>query len=381
MGRAATALSFDPVPEIDASSEQKTKPFYRPELDAVRLFAFLGVFSAHMPDLHNRSWSVFIDTMRFGVPLFFLLSAYLITDLLRRETDRTGSVHLAKFYTRRVLRIWPLYFLIITIGVVVGLFYTPWAVTLGWVASALLLWSNFFVIMFGAPASPFVGALWSISVEEQFYILVPGLAKIGGQKAINVLSVCLIVVAYVYDWNRGLIEGNHLALDSVNMFQFFAAGTLLANLLKGRVPSFSVPTRLLVFATGMGLWLLGTKLGVTVRFSPHATRWIPLYGWAAVLAGTLLIFVAFLGASANFTFPKSILYLGTISYGLYIYHGSVIAIMEILMKPLLVHRGAAVVLSVLSLGITVVVAAASYKWVERPFILLKKRFELVKSKG
>ena len=91
------------------------KYHYRPELDALRFFAFLGTFAFHRMEFVHADpardiWAWRIGTMgAFGVPVFFLLSAFLITQLLLRELAGTGRVHVGAFYMRRILRIWPLY--------------------------------------------------------------------------------------------------------------------------------------------------------------------------------------------------------------------------------------------------------------------------------
>ena len=381
MGRAASTLSFVLDEEISVQNTQRDKPFYRPELDAVRFFAFFGIFCAHCYGPSNPAWNVFKDAMRFSVALFFLLSSYLITELLRKERSATGSLHLRNFYIRRVLRIWPLYFLIILIAIVIGHFYTPWVVTRTWVVSALFLWSNLFIIIFGWPGSPLLRALWSISVEEQFYILVPGLAKLGGSKAIRWFSILVILAAYAYTWKFGLIKGRYLALNSLVMFQFFAAGTLLATFLKGTVPSFSLRLRLCLLGSGIGLWLLGNHSGIGIRFTARATHWTPVYGWASVLVGTMLIFLAFLGASPRIRFSKIILYLGTISYGLYVYHEGVLILVHSTLARFWDLKGMPEVASVISLCLTIAISAVSYEWIEKPFIRLKSRFELVKCRG
>lgn len=99
--------------------------FYRPELDSLRFFAFLMVFLSHsdrfVPASYfsTRIWraiNAILTTGSWGVDLFFVLSAYLITELLRREKEATGKVHIGSFYARRILRIWPLYFLVIGLG-------------------------------------------------------------------------------------------------------------------------------------------------------------------------------------------------------------------------------------------------------------------------
>jgi peptidoglycan/LPS O-acetylase OafA/YrhL len=85
-------------------------------LDILRLIAFLFVFVVHRMDFlliapDKTFWVYNLCLLGdFGVPVFFLLSAFLITELLLRETDRVGTIHISAFYVRRILRIWPLYF-------------------------------------------------------------------------------------------------------------------------------------------------------------------------------------------------------------------------------------------------------------------------------
>src|SRR5271157_1881088 len=102
-----------------ATRQGSQEPFYRPELDCLRFFAFLGVFVHHSipkePSFFRAHGlpvilSNFSYAGAFGVDLFFCLSAYLITKLLLREKDLTGHLNVKAFYVRRILRIWPLYF-------------------------------------------------------------------------------------------------------------------------------------------------------------------------------------------------------------------------------------------------------------------------------
>src|SRR5580704_10177801 len=105
-----------------AEITSKTKSFYRPELDALRFFAFLAVFLFHfnrpvdlyvqhgIPRVVALTATSLIQGGVFGVDLFFVLSAYLITELLIREKEVCGSLDVKGFYLRRILRIWPLYF-------------------------------------------------------------------------------------------------------------------------------------------------------------------------------------------------------------------------------------------------------------------------------
>ena len=158
------------------------KRYYRPELDALRFFAFLAVFAFHRMDyvptdpVRDR-WVYRVGTVgAFGVPVFFLLSAFLITELLLRERTGTGAIHVRSFYLRRILRIWPLYFAVFFGLALLNHFVpgtgtdNPWA----WLAFTCFS-GNWYITARGWIAGS-VDPLWSISVEEQFYLLVPVLA-------------------------------------------------------------------------------------------------------------------------------------------------------------------------------------------------------------
>jgi peptidoglycan/LPS O-acetylase OafA/YrhL len=112
------------VPMVTAHTGRR---FYQPELDGLRFYAFLGVFVCHSlpyePAFYARFhlpvpwlWGAIAKSGAAGVDLFFALSAFLITSILLRERQETGGISLRRFYLRRVLRIWPLYFLLIAVA-------------------------------------------------------------------------------------------------------------------------------------------------------------------------------------------------------------------------------------------------------------------------
>ena len=113
------ALSTAPVPP--SAVPGTAARVYYPELDTLRFFAFLMVFVHHtlpqddalyarLPRVVAHLLVAFSLAGGLGVALFFCLSAFLISDLLRREAQQTGTVAIGRFYLRRTLRIWPLYF-------------------------------------------------------------------------------------------------------------------------------------------------------------------------------------------------------------------------------------------------------------------------------
>ena len=148
------------------SAAAKAPRYYRPELDVLRCLAFLMVFTSHIP---FNAWAI---------PVFYTLSvieeAFLHTELLLREREDTGTIHRLAFFIRRMLRIWPLYFAVILLSVAGSFVYHRWTAPARFVVPYLLLTGNVATAHLGAyPRNPLLGPLWSISVEEQFYLLWP----------------------------------------------------------------------------------------------------------------------------------------------------------------------------------------------------------------
>jgi peptidoglycan/LPS O-acetylase OafA/YrhL len=151
------------------------------------LFAFFAVFlthtlphdaafyaSHHISQLAAGLLIAVANAGAFGVSLFFMLSAYLITSLLLQEMQKTGTIALGSFYLRRILRIWPLYFFALALA---ALWPDPaWRMPGNYVLAYLLLAGNWMTVLIGPPHT-FASILWSVSIEEQFYLSWPLLAK------------------------------------------------------------------------------------------------------------------------------------------------------------------------------------------------------------
>jgi peptidoglycan/LPS O-acetylase OafA/YrhL len=146
----------------------KRAGFHIPCLDGVRAIAFLMVFLNHMEIAHPNFGVT-------GVAIFFFLSGYLITTLLRREFAAKGSISFSAFYTRRAFRIWPLLYLTMAIaGVLSALHWISGGYTPGSLAMFLGQISNYYIDRHGAGVYPGgLGVLWSLCVEEHFYLIFP----------------------------------------------------------------------------------------------------------------------------------------------------------------------------------------------------------------
>lgn len=235
------------------------KRYYRPELDALRFFAFACVFCHHMP-IKGRWFQPIGEAGAFGMGIFFMLSAYLIITILLREKETTGTVSLSAFAARRVLRIWPLYFLVLCGAYLLGHLVKSIHVSGHALLAFSFLFGNLYILHHGwmGPIDP----LWSLSVEEQFYLAVPAIVRLGGKRAIVVICVVTISLAYVV--LIGL--GRHAALsgavwvNSFVQFQFFAAGGLTSLWFHNRHLALSLKWRGALGVAGLALWLQAGKL-------------------------------------------------------------------------------------------------------------------------
>jgi len=172
--------------------EKNNSPDRIPSLDGLRAVSIGLVLFAHLCGTANFpvGHEVF-NTGNLGVRVFFIISGFLITGILLREIEKTGTVNLSKFYYRRTLRIFPAYYFflgvvgILALGGVLKLPFGEWL-------SAVFYISNY------APISNWeIGHTWSLAVEEQFYLLMPGLLFLGKRRALFILCLVVLLAPFV----------------------------------------------------------------------------------------------------------------------------------------------------------------------------------------
>lgn len=205
-----------------------------PSLDGLRALAILMVIYGHLTGTPGFPWFVRGDYPRFGVRIFFVISGFLITTLLLNEREKTGTISLRDFYVRRAYRIFPAASVFL---VVVSIVYSRLVTIPDFLAS-------FFYAVNYYSRSPVLGHMWSLSVEEQFYMLWPVLLLFCFRKRFTILLV----------------------------------GIALAPILRGIVSAIDFKAALLWFpciqdalAIGCLLAVLGPKLD---RIRPTIDRWI-----------------------------------------------------------------------------------------------------------
>ncbi|HEU0012631.1 MAG TPA: acyltransferase [Longimicrobium sp.] len=341
-----------------------------PVLDGVRALAIAIVVAAHVAPLAGGA-PIAGD---LGVTLFFVLSGFLITRLLLAEWGERGRVSLRDFYARRVLRIFPAYYVFLAVwyaaSVAAGDAPSPAAVL-----SALTYTLNYLQAFHGQ-AAPGVAHAWSLAVEEQFYLLWPPvlvllLARGGRRRAAAAL---VAAVAVVGAWRTYAVWGTELgpgyaynAFDT--RFDALAAGCLLAvaagHRWLGRAAAAVSRWSWLPLVTLALLFLPPVAMPLRLRYGPGLTLDALLF---AVLI-VQMVMLADRGAWRVFS-SAPVRFVGTISYPLYLYHVLAVSAAARLALPPAGRVAAALLLSIAA-------ACASYYIVEKPFLRLKTRFARV----
>lgn len=387
-------------------SEAVTRPrrLYLPQLDAMRFMAFLAVFCIHsLPSVDPRTHAPGVGrllakaefvTQRAGgngVGLFFLLSAFLITELLRRERETTGEIHLRKFYARRLLRIWPLYYAVLLIGLMVQPLEANFHLPSTTVLATLVFLMNWDVAFHGFHWNP-IFVLWTISSEEQFYAVWPLMMKKLRRDGMMWVCVAQVVGAMVLAYWPGGWFMQRQTTEVVATFACFPMGGLLAMWVGSERATKPAGWCLGMMAAGFVGWLAGGIVPFEAVWIGGSLPGALAVGKVLVLLGTVLIFLGFLRSEPG-RWPAWTVYLGKISYGLYVFHvmalDSVVAGMNRMGLTLRTGAGHSVANLLLvfgvklpvAMGLTIGVAAVSYRWFETPFLRIKDRFALVHSRA
>lgn len=379
--------------------------YYRPELDVVRLLAFLLVFLHHTLPAGSdprvarifKGFSSVFEALSvgsgFGLSLFFTLSAFLICELLLRERESAGAVGVKQFYIRRILRIWPLYYFGLALGIL--FMFLPGGhpnqiANFAWYAVFLGAWRLATQHPFMNPAE----VLWSVSVEEQFYAFAPWVVKYFNRKSLY--GFCLALIAFsnvcLYLLGKASAVDREVWYNSFVQFECFAAGILLCLFLRGRLPRIEAWQRIALLFLCLCCWFYACY-GLHTRFEnaghQNPGTWHLIFGYTLATLGCVLLLVAFLGVTPKLL-PRWAIYLGRISFGLYVFHEFAMYLTDHFViqyiatyKYLSIIRSLEGPIYVLNMGLTLVltilIAAFSYRYFETPFLKMKKRHSVIQS--
>lgn len=359
------------------------KKIYFENLNGLRFIAFLAIFLNHGIFTYDKIVKdsssyhiikILLKPASLGVSFFFCLSGFLITHLLLVEIQNYSKIFIGKFYIRRILRIWPLYYAVVLFGFFIFPYLRSYFIAEPYTETAtlwkyLFFLSNFDMIEKWLPYGVGLGVTWSLSVEEQFYLAWPLLLSIVNRKYYIHLTIFLFVFGNVllsfFDFNYLHTLGSMVDLS---IGAFLALICYKRNKLFSLLIKFNRNTILLIYLAGF----------------IHIYTWT-LWGLGHIIFNSLFMaFVVFEQSYSRFSFFKmakfrAISYLGTLTYGFYLLHPicnfiiyhfimifrSKIALpifTDLLLQP------------VLSLIFTLILGYFSYNYFEKFFLDLKLKF-------
>ena len=345
-------------------------------LDGLRGIAILVVLLCHISPYRLAGGNI-------GVDLFFVLSGFLITSILLNEYRSTGTISIKLFYLRRALRLFPAAFSVVVFVFVYTAVVTPEllrgtltdllaVVTYVWNWRLVWLHSNAL-----GGGNGMLSHLWSLSVEEQFYIIWPGLLLMVlslrqsrpvllALFAIGIISPAMARLAL---WKSGptvtIYFSSHLRADGLMW------GAMLAWLMHvGAMPTNRFFRRLVnvLAVTALAVFLIISK-------DDYLSGGM-LYQWGFSLIGAMsavMILAAIINPTSTFTKClewRWLQYTGKISYGLYLWHVPILSVH---------HHLYVVTHAILGLTATYIVAALSFHYWESPWLRLKSRIGYPKS--
>jgi peptidoglycan/LPS O-acetylase OafA/YrhL len=354
-------------------------------LNALRLYAAVSVVVHHimfnpsvwfkLPNLPDTVGRFFIGGTD-AVFLFFVLSGFLITYLMLVERERSGTVSVKKFYLRRILRIWPLYFTVIAVAafvlpLVITNYQSPLSSPL--MAALLLFFQGniAFILRNYYPLMP-LEHLWSIAIEEQFYLVIPHIGKSGA----NLTKVFIVIMLFWWALMAVLqtfVPDNFFAIVILNLrFDVIAIGGVFACAFyyKHAVLKWLYHP----FVSGLSLVVIAF-IAIFVPETPDSLIYTVVISFAFAI---LIINVA---TNENFFLKLDHPWLetaGNWSYAIYMIHTTVqllfLSYIQSHMNDFIYQVGAYPIIIIS----TIVLSWLSYRFFETPFLRLKDRFKVAR---
>ena len=374
--------------------EVENNKIYFKGLDSLRFFSAGAVVITHIELIKyafnlNHSWNnTLINSLgSIGVYFFFVLSGFLITYLLLIEEQCKGKVNIKKFYLRRILRIWPIYILML----IVGFFILPLIPLINIPNQAVNLnknfWSNFVMYLLMSPnlatsiygSIPHIGHFWSIGVEEQFYLFWPFLLKFNNKLKSVILFIIIVLIIkslFLFSFmhtvfNTKVYETIKFLLATIK-FESMAVGAL------GAIVIFN--PKLLIFKnlifTKAAQLLAYLSIPLLIFYLPQPLENVKhlFFSFSFIV---IIINIAVNNNSIVKLNSKVFNNLGQLSYGIYVYHFFIAAFVVALSKQylytILSSFSFNVVVYFFTFTISILVSKFSYVYFESYFLNLKAK--------
>jgi len=363
-----------------------TLPKHISELDGLRAIAVLAVMCTHtalrfrvvhLDKVFQYGWT--------GVDLFFVLSGFLITGIL--IDSRSSRSYFQNFYARRILRIWPIYFLLVSTAFAIFplivsrdpylLQHLPHESRSAWVYFAFL--QN--LIHCGQPTQLLLGVTWSLAIEEQFYLAWPLLVRFSSRRALTAIMLTILAVSPPVRW--GAMTVFHLPPgwiydNTITRLDGLAVGALLAIVLHSGRYSREVLRNCSLALLSAGA--LGAFLLVPPRISDHAAP-LAFTSLALACGGAVGFSLSMVGRKTLLNRALNcppLQYIGRISYCLYLVYLSVFAILNssVFRRKAFFGETSSGDLHVILVGFAGSILCATLSWylLEAPILKFKRFF-------
>jgi peptidoglycan/LPS O-acetylase OafA/YrhL len=355
-------------------------------LDSLRAFAVLFVLIHHMlprQNIHSLSGVIeqfLLPTGVFGVTMFFVLSGFLISSiLLQAKENNSNKLGIVKnFVVRRALRIFPIYYILLIVLLCIGFPFTK-----GELPFLFTYTSNFF--MYSKNMWSSLGHTWSLSVEEQFYLIWPWLIIFINRKYVKQIFIVFIVIGIGTSFIQSLLR--NVAFDDISAiltpscFDAFGIGGLYAYLRYNKTPENAL-NKMVKLCFIIALFF--TLYWKVCPYFEWSTKLFFLSRSIASLLSVSTIHYVITNKSriiTTFIFENRILvFIGKISYGIYLFHYPLITLVQIPMTKLYYHFNQfalfnnCYVLFSIKVITTIILSYVSFELIEKRVLKFKKRF-------
>ncbi|HMK02669.1 MAG TPA: acyltransferase [Ferruginibacter sp.] len=365
---------------------QERPKYYFPQLDAIRGLDFFLVFLLHAyhpnftSGFFGSMFKYFYDNLALTIDVFFILSSFLLTWLGINEYKATGSFSFINYFVRRALRIWPLYFLLMLLTYTLVPYFSAALnipVTLPPAIYYLLFISNYYL----EGHVYFLRFLWSLSVEEQFYIIW-GICLVFFQKRLAYCAGIFAVVSIIFT----------IYTINNNIYNFFHTLTYLFDFAAGIIAAVAMQQgyKVVEFFKRISIWqdalfflsapLLYVIIFCLIYISPPAfALFLDLFArYMFIIYMGLVIIEQMVNERTILKLgsQKLLVYTGKISYGLYCFHGYTLTFGLVIFAKLDISMPLIFRILIFFI-INFIIAAISYQVIEKPFLKLKNKLRRV----
>ncbi|HEX3626111.1 MAG TPA: acyltransferase [Verrucomicrobiae bacterium] len=367
-----TKSDLDPTGDFQNAGDNYFRPRYVRSLDGIRGVGMVVVCLGHLSIMSYNAGFIAVEA-------FFVLSGFLITWLLLREWNDSGAINFKDFYYRRALRLLPtLVVMLLCFAVYTCMANPPKRIgrDFQYISEALFYWTNWGQIWGLGERLNFLAQTWSLSIEEQFYILWPPILLLLLRRTASKRSLLwwTVLVALCLAFTRVIYV--ELGTPTWNNYWRLARGldTRADSLLVGCAIALAISERMLPRRR----WL-EWALFVAAAFSIYGLVWLARHelldpwmyevGWllASVFSAILIVHLVYSpeGIIHWILGSRPLVYLGVISYGFYVWHFPIFRIMQVYFP----HNW-----RLIAVPVAAVATMFSYYVVERPCLRLKRKF-------